>query len=287
MSYDIFYRKQFVKVDDKHVIPMVEIGSNNVWEGDNRRRARDWNNTELGKAFNTIIVSNKQLMANLERIRQSEIDRTKDRGENEEQYTDKRFGWFTGFALYGKHTSSTTYGNFKGFYQSGIDNAMTVEELMEQGISVSLYPSPYAKEAAEKAGLEMKPRVCFATTEYMLAVVKEYTEYYKDSGVNLWCSLNGDHNIDWLEKQRKIARKKVKVVRVKKEVSEYYVIHTGEGYFIKNTKYGYKYAHYSDSYLNKRLVTEKQANSFLAKLKKKHFKSDAFKVVKVEGKVLI
>lgn len=281
MSYDILYRKQFVKVDDKHVIPMVEIGSNNVWEMDNKRRARSWNNIELGRTFNSIIVSNEQLLANIDRIRESEIDKTKDRTEEDDKYTDNRFGYFTAMALYGRSTRGTTFGQFKGFYKSGIEGAMTVEELKENGISVSLYPTPYAREAAEKAGLEMKPRVCFATTEYMLAIVKEYTEYYKDSGVNLWCSLNGDYNIDWLEKQRKIARKKAKTPKVKKEVSEYYVIHTGEGYFIKNTKYGYKYSHYSDSYLNKRLETEKKAESFLAKLKKRHVKTEAFKVVKV------
>ena len=297
MSYDIFYRKCFVKVDDKHVIPMVEIGSNNVWEATGKargkeRRARDWNNIEFGRTFNSIIVSNEQLLANIDRIRESEIDKTKDRTEESDKYSDNRFGYFTAMALYGRSTRGTTFGQFKGFYKAGIAGAMTIEELKEHGISLSLAPSYFAKEQAEKAGLEMKPSVTFVSTEQMLAVVKEYTEYYKNSGVNLWCTLNGDYNIDWLEKQRKIARKKAKTPKVGKEVSEYYVIHTGKGYFIKNTKYGYKYSHYSDSYLNKRLETEKKAESFLAKLKKRHVKTEAFKVVKVtihpsEKKVLL
>lgn len=289
MSYDIFYRKQFIKVDDSHVIPMVEIGSNNVWEATGNRkerRAREWANVEMGRTFNSIIVSNAQLLANIDRVRESEIEKTKD-SKDEDKYTDKAFGYFTGLSMYGKGTRGTTFGQFKGFYQSGIAGAMTIEELRASGVSLSIAPSHYAKEAAEKAGLEMLPSVTFTSTEHLREKVKEYTEYYKDSGVNIWCHIYGDSSIDWLEKQRKIARKKVKVARVKKEVSEYYVIHTGEGYFIKNTKYGYKYAHYSDSYLNKRLETERQANSFLAKLKKRHVKTEAFKVVKVEGKILI
>lgn len=288
MSYEILYTKQFVKVDDNHVIPMIEIGSNNVWEADNKRRARDWNNIEFGKTFNSIIISNEQLLKNIDRIREVEIDRTKDRTEAEDKYSDNRFGWFTALSLYGKGTRGTTFGQFKGFYNTGIKQAMTIEELKEYGISVCLAPSIYTVEAHEKAGLEKLPEVCFSSTQDMLDKVKQYTEYYKNTDINLWCTFIGSYNMESVVKQRK----KVKTTKPKKEVSEYYVIHTGEGYFIKNTKYGYKYSHYCDSYLNKRLETEKKANAFLDKLKKRHIKTEAFKTVKVavalnEKKVLI
>ena len=47
MSYDIVYKRQFLKVDNK-IIPLVLIGCNNVWENayhrrNNQRRVRNWN----------------------------------------------------------------------------------------------------------------------------------------------------------------------------------------------------------------------------------------------------
>lgn len=42
MSYTILYRSMFVKVSNERYIPLYESGDNNVWECDNRRRARSW-----------------------------------------------------------------------------------------------------------------------------------------------------------------------------------------------------------------------------------------------------
>jgi len=42
MSYSIVYKRQFLRVGVK-IIPLNLVGSNNLWEADNKRRVRDWN----------------------------------------------------------------------------------------------------------------------------------------------------------------------------------------------------------------------------------------------------
>ena len=44
MSYTILYRSLFVKLRSGKYLPIVESGDNNVYEYNNRRRARSWQN---------------------------------------------------------------------------------------------------------------------------------------------------------------------------------------------------------------------------------------------------
>ena len=73
MSYTILYAKQFIKIDENHVIPFILQGDNNVYESD-RKRARDWGNSY---AFTkTIITSNEALMQEIERFKLETIRRS-------------------------------------------------------------------------------------------------------------------------------------------------------------------------------------------------------------------
>lgn len=125
MSYDILYRARFIKTS-KGLIPLIEIGSNNVWVS-NKKRARDWWNWQ-GKGE----VTAEEILADVEKIRTDTIESNKDR---EDKYKDESFGWFTSIRLYGKY--DTTYQDFRSFFTRAIKNAKTVEEWKEAGVTFS------------------------------------------------------------------------------------------------------------------------------------------------------
>lgn len=185
MSYTILYGRQFIKVDDNHVIVMVEQGDNNVWEGDNKRRARDWSNS-YAHSDAAIIVANNKLLANIDTFRQTTM-------EGCEDYSDKKWGYFAGVALYGKSTRNTTFGAYRRFYEKGIKEAMSIEELVNSGVRVKIGISYWGCKKMQEKGLEVKPDVWFSSTEQMVEKIKEYTEYYKGVATVYLIPYNIDH----------------------------------------------------------------------------------------------
>ena len=270
MSYSIMYNKQFIKVDNEHVIPFLEVGCNNLYETDNKRRVRDWQNS-LAET-KTIIASNEDLLTGIDRLRLSEIERNVDKSESE---IDNHFGWYLGLSIGGKSTNKTTFADYKNFYKNGIYNAMTIEQLLENGVTISI-TVPY-KSQIITMGFEILPDVTFTSTEHMIETIKKYEDYYKNS-ISFYLEECGmSCFIDKLKRRKrliKISKKKEYI-----EVNEYYGLFDGFGrWFVKYTKNGYKYFPYTCDII-KGFVTEKQAIAY-----KKKMRTNEFHVVKINEK---
>lgn len=287
MSYDIFYKKQFIKVSNTQVIPFIEMGSNNLWESDNNRRVRSWCNCRAN-TDGQIIVDNTTLLANIEAYRERLIERNKDRTDT--VYEDKSFGWFTAISMYGKSTATTTFNDYNNIYKSGIKGALTIEQLSELcgvGIRIHVYCSDEKK--IKENGFEVKPDVYFESTEHMLDTIKEYTEYY--TGVNectvyiLGYSGSMDRLFEKKRMQNLIAKSAKRKAKTPVTVDAFYVleaiVHTIPAYLIKNIKNGFRYSHYASNGYTKKFVTEKEANTYLKRLKNK----EKFTVKKIEEKM--
>jgi len=283
MSYSIFYDKQFIKVGDNLFIPMIEGGDNNVYEaaGNGRKRARSWSNSRWvtdGKYY-----SSKQEMEN--KINEVRLERMKSSAENVKQfndeswaYDDKRFGWHEGIAIYGKHTSNTTFGNFKGFFMKGCDEAMTVEELLKYDVQIRVHLPYWGKEKLAENNLELKNDVYPKTTDELLNTIKEWDEYYGDKigfYIDYWSS--------WGLKNIKRDRKKDKPKKEKQwiETNVFYALECASGYFVKNLKRGYRYAYTSTG--AKKFIDEKSAIKFHNKMRNK----DLFSIKRFENKYTV
>ena len=255
MSYTILYAKQFIKIDETRVIPFILQGDNNVYES-NRKRARDWSNTRM---FNkTIITSNETLLQEIERFKQDTIERCNEDVKQYDgtwAYDEKRFGYHTGIAVGARHTTKTSFGMFKNFFVSGINNAKTIEELAELGCSLAIRVSEYDNKNIIEAGLEIKPTVNFTSTEQAIATIEEYEAYYKGHNVYLYIYAYGMDRV--LQKT-----KKTKTPKQKEKVDQYFQINTPFGLFVKNTSRGFQYG-----WNAKAFRTEKDANKSLDILK--------------------
>ena len=141
MSYTIFYRAMFVKLRNNTYIPIIESGDNNVYEFDNKRRAREWTSCrwifepeEQKKKYD---FTEDEILANA----QKDIDKTVQQYEGKEPafggepYTKKAIlsdlGFFNCIRIYGRR--NTTASQFLSFFKSGFKNCITMEELQEKG----------------------------------------------------------------------------------------------------------------------------------------------------------
>ena len=140
MSYTILYRAMFVKLSGDKYIPMIESGDNNVWECDNRRRARSWCHARwIMKSKTEYAFTADEIMKGVEAM----IDSVKARYVGNERpdydrrgegvYTDKeienRFGWFDGISVYSKGTTNTTAQQIRNFFKKGIVMAATLDDI--------------------------------------------------------------------------------------------------------------------------------------------------------------
>lgn len=258
MSYTILYAKQFIKIDENNVIPFILQGDNNVYESD-RKRARDWGNSY---AFTkTMITSNEALMQEVEKLKLDTIERCDEYVKQYDEtwaYDEKRFGYHTGIAIGGNHTTKTTFGMFKNFYVNGIKDAKTIEELRELNCSIGMKVYRWRDSDITDKGIEIKPDVMFMTTEQTVAAIKEYEDYYAGHNIFLYLFAYG--------MDRVIAKlKKPKQPKQKTKVDHYFRIDTPFGYFLKNTKNGFRYGTWNA----KPFRTEKDALKVIAKLQMK------------------
>ena len=130
------YRSMFVKMSDGKYIPLVEMGSNNVWECDLRRRARSWQQLVIGKQYKTLAFSREEIMQYVE----SMIDVEKERvgkpyesyrhkeGVYTEQEIEQEWGYFSAIAISGNgHCNYTTAQMWRNFMLKGFDQAVSFE----------------------------------------------------------------------------------------------------------------------------------------------------------------
>lgn len=287
MSYDIFYRKQFIKVSDTEVIPFFEAGSSNCYDmglGNRRvgRRSREWNNQKIN---NKIIVTNDEVLKYVSDYQDSLIKRGVEwnKEENCDTYTynPNRFGYHASLSIKGCSTSNTTYAHFLNFYKYGIETAITIEELISNGVYIYLTVSSYNRDKLKDKGLEVKPNVIFDSTQHLIDSIKEFTEYYKEFPNCFYLDV-----CDW-EMTSFLNKKVTKRMKKEKELTTlngYYVIKCPNGgLLVKFTKYGYRYvdnlAYYSTLKIFK---TEKQANAFLTKANR-----TGFNVLKCDGEITV
>lgn len=133
MSYSILYRAMHVKTS-KGILPMVEMGDNNVWECGNKRRAREWYNLHVGNKFlfeswDTIADALKSW--DNEYREQQEEHRNSDKQWKRET-ADYAYGYFMSMAVYGKSTHKTTFNDVRNLVRKGMKFMLTIDEVIER-----------------------------------------------------------------------------------------------------------------------------------------------------------
>ena len=292
MSYEIVYNRLFVKLEKDNIpvfIPMLYWGSNNCTQMSSRGREireRSWSNIKRvtnGKTFAT----EKDILKSIDDYR---LERIKSGEESAKQwndssfiYDDKRFGWHTSIALYGKGTSGTSFASWKNLFKIGMEKAMTIEELLNEDVNITLHVSTYSADEIKKAGLEVKEDVTFTSTEQAIEVIEKYEAYYKGVA-SLYITFGSEWSVERLLQRKRKENKRGHKEKKRVEVESYFVLGNKHGFFVKYTSRGYKYSYDTDSYMVKKFLTDKEAEK---KLKKMRSASEGWKIIKVNEKATV
>lgn len=269
MSTNIIYDKQFIKVESKF-IPMIFAGSSNCYQYDrsNRgRRDRSWFN-------DTYITDGKKMVTNEELLQRVDDERTRFMEQypvgSEDEYSDKRFGWYAGLVI-GGMGSRTTFGMYKGLYITGMEKALTVEQLLDERVDVVFdmydYNGTYEAKAAER-NIAWFGKTKITSTQHFLETFDRYKNQYEGTGLS-WSITFDEWN---LEKQMKSIRRKYFPKGEKKhyeyvDVDHYFTVlfkwQDETHYFVKRTRKGIKYTYYP----YQKFATIQEANKVKSRLK--------------------
>ena len=176
----------FIKMRDGSYIPMIESGDSNVWECDNRRRARDWSSCrwlhESEEQRSRYSLTEDEILGSARR----EIDNNLERYVGTEPafggplYTKEQvladLGFFNAIKINGHSTTSAS--QFFNFFKSGIRNAVTMDE-MRCGLRLSWYELTDDKKSSKWC-------TDSAADEDELA---EKWEMYRSKGITPWIGL--------------------------------------------------------------------------------------------------
>lgn len=270
MSYEIIYGKQFIKLTEQKLIPVLYWGSNNCYEyknGGRGRRERDFSspsflrndklyNTPAGIIEATEVLKNKLIESNKNYLEQY---------PDWNQYKDENFGYFASLQI-GASTHTTTFKSLVNLVKDGIKKALTVEQILQAGADVHIYHYEYNEgDFKKKYGIDpinSYPK----TSEELLNIIENSILNFApdlqpsiridagDCTVKRLKEINGNGPRQKRQKQRK-------------EVPFFYVLKCTKvsGYFVKQTKYGYRYSQWDNS--AKPFETEKAAQKYISKMK--------------------
>ena len=141
MSYTILYRSLFVKLRSGKYLPIVESGDNNVYEYNNRRRARSWQND--GSLY---IFSNRhydltadEIMAGIENMinddKKRYVGQLTDRYDKEcttrytEEDVERDYSYFSGLTLSSCGNKWASANQIRNFFKRAIENAVDADEV--------------------------------------------------------------------------------------------------------------------------------------------------------------
>lgn len=244
MSYEIVYNKQFLKIDEK-IIPLVLQGSNNCYEplaNGRQRRIRNWHPIYIG--------SNKQpALTETELI--SMVESLCDGGEYQEHFVQN-----------GKWVDD------KGlirFFQNGIKNAKTIEELKEDYFFMGM--NGYFSVWNEMNNIIENCVEIKSSDDLMnfLETAQNRLDNRTEKEVIYIC----------LEYYNENFEPRVKLERKSKEhLTDYFAIKVGnrDSYLVKQTSRRIIYTSLCN--FTKQFKTEKEADKYIKKLIEKGFKID-------------
>jgi len=243
MSYEIVYDKQFIKLPGDRYVPMLYWGSNNCTEfgpGGGERRARSWSVWGYPCGPNKIWATKDHFVKYCNNYKQEIIDRYKD--DNDIKGIDSNFGYWSSISFGSAGTRGSTFGMFKGMFTTGCAKALTIEQLKEENIEVTISAYLY-NDTFEEIG-KRKEVVTPYTGEQFIEKYEDLQRYYEGTKVSLHINLSGmyERTPKWLRK--KYFPKTRKAVKNLIEVDQYWTVTVADVYFVKKLKYGYQYAGY-------------------------------------------
>jgi hypothetical protein len=228
MSFSLVYDKQFIKVEVNGVTryaPVMLCGSSNVYDHYGKRD-RSWNHG-FTLQFGSGLYTKQEVLTSV----QAFIDPyCRQYPEKSKAEIHNSFGYYSGIAVNGS-THKTTFKKFQSMYRTGMAKALTVEQLIEEGVTI-------------KAVLKVDQDMTITNSEELINLFITGTKFY----------ITFPYSSDRLaiRMRRKYFQKPVREKK-EKRISKVYKIMVGQhlGYFKKETSRQVRYNMYGKEFLSR------------------------------------
>lgn len=242
MSYEIVYNKQFLKINGK-IIPLTLHGSNNCYDvlpNGRQRREREWDAIYIGGSNRQIAATESEII--------KEIESCCDGGEYQEHFMQN-----------GKWVDD------KGlirFFQNGIKNAKTIEELKEEYFFKGMYGYfSIWKDMDNTIENRVEINSSNDLRKFLDDAQERIDKRTEKEGIYICLKYCNEKFVS-----------RVKPERIAKErLTDYFAIKVGnnDSYLVKQTSR--RIRHTSLCNLTKQFKTEREANKYVEKLNEKGF----------------
>ena len=275
MSYDIIYDRGYAKTENEMIIPLILIGSSNLYEtgaSGVERRARNWDVSFF--LYNKPFYSPDELSKTIdERIEKLIKDSIGNFGNSREE-VEKKFCYHMGIYMSGRNIISAK--QFSNYLKNGIKNAIPINELEAYGVSPVMHLDTNAETDF--------PESCtYENAKQWERMFYLYKKEYEKKGGYTEISFNNDSDyVSKILKQIRGSHRKKKVCKVEEQQDYHYILYNeSEGrYFIRYVAHGFKYSVYQGA--AKRFKTEKDISRYLKKIKKEgKYYADMWQIKKV------
>jgi hypothetical protein len=246
MSYDIVYKRQFLRTSKGKIIPLVLMGCNNCTETHTtgkERRARDWSAIYFNGENQMVDKTENEIMERLAKLIGGEYQQH--------------------FKIYGKWIDDK---GLISFFKNGIKTAKTLEELSEQYFNCNYlrsYVSIWGKEFSQRTENHMTVRNSEQLEKFLEIAQKQINNRKDYESVYVCIEYPLEDFEPKVEKEKKI----------KERLTDYYVVTISNmGYLIQTTS---RRIRYSDNYkLAKQFKSQSIADRYVNKLKERNFRYD-------------
>lgn len=245
MSYEIVYNRQFLKVDDK-IIPLTLYGSNNCYEYNHitgkERRERGWHPMYLGRNTLPALPADKLM----EHIRTM----------------------CNGYEHFMKNGKWVDDAGLIRFFEKGIKEAMTIEEMKEEYFFSGLH-GHFSIWGGMNNTIENRMEI--SSTDKLrefLTLAQERLDNRAEKEEIYIC-------IEYYSEEFKSKNPAVRYKTPKERLSDFYAIKVRGGYIMQVTSRRVRYASLCNK--TKQFKTEKEANKYIQKLQEK-FYGETFEV---------
>ena len=144
MSYTKFYEPMFIKVQNQF-LPMLVSGDSSVREYYSNKISRSWSKLSTQKNGQRSYLSTEKELKDMIRQALNEM-------QEKDGYNPDSYGWKVGLAIGNKHTSGTTFNDYKNFILRGIKTAVSFEQMKAENKAVRIFDYSWDGDAERETG---------------------------------------------------------------------------------------------------------------------------------------
>lgn len=193
----------FIKVQNQF-LPMIVSGDSSVREYYTNKIARSWSKLSTQRdGQRSYLSTERELKDEVLQAWNDFIENNKNKLFNPDSY-----GWKVGLAIGNKHTTGTTFNDYKNFILRGIKTAVTLEQMKAENKTIRIFVYSWDGDAERETGCNNLSRVVNTESDFLdtLAELQNIVKGTKKEG-QIYFDICGLDNEDQVKDFKRSVKK--------------------------------------------------------------------------------